>query len=181
MGRDAIPTTIGPYNTWVQAQADAAGSLVKTAGVVTWKAICSTASTNANANAVDTAPVYLVDPTDPIFMCLGGNMYTAQFPHDVNQTETGTTYGKKYVWTGSDGTGNVTGGGMGVSPLMFGDVRGPQWGSTHWLYKGEWQADLSTEYPLYALSEELTVIPEPGTLALLGLGGLGILIRRRRG
>jgi hypothetical protein len=33
---------------------------------------------------------------------------------------------------------------------------------------------------MFALSEKLTITPEPATLALLGLGGLGMLLNRKR-
>jgi hypothetical protein len=35
-------------------------------------------------------------------------------------------------------------------------------------------------FSMYGLSEPLTITPEPATLALLGLGGLGMLLNRKR-
>jgi len=46
-----------------------------------------------------------------------------------------------------------------------------------WIRRGT-TADTAT-YRLYAISDELTITPEPGSLALIGLGGL--LMLRRRG
>jgi len=79
---DAVSTDINVYNAWVQSQADAAGSIVKSAGAITWKAICSTSGMDAKDNTNISAPVYLVDPTAPILLAVdAADMWDGNIGH----------------------------------------------------------------------------------------------------
>ena len=73
-------------------------------------------------------------------------------------------------------------------PYPIGQVLGDEIG---WCYRGDagstdlgWikiAGDRTTSiHRLYGMSGVFTVVPEPATMALLGLGGLGMLMGRRR-
>jgi len=185
--RDASPTDINVYHAFVQAAADGASSLVKDYGF-TWHAIVSTGvyddvldfivTDNANANAPVSAPVYRLDLTQ---VATGyGDIWDGTIANPINIAETGAVRSVE-VWTGSDSSGN------GEYPLgahPYGVKTGQGDETNHWwinndefYYSLRYMADCRS---LYALSEELTITPEPATLALLGLGGLGMLLSRKR-
>ncbi|MDA1236798.1 MAG: PEP-CTERM sorting domain-containing protein [Acidobacteria bacterium] len=149
-------------------------------------------------NAVVSAAVYLPDGTK--IADDSADMWDATIQNTINIDEFGQTVGNgTQVWTGSRATfagqwgypaewpygagGNATTAGFHWNAL--GD-RGPggyyrvgQVGLTNsqWINVNESNASARA---FYALSEELTIIPEPSALALAGLGFLGLTFRRRR-
>ena len=64
--RDAVPTSIGIYNTFVQDQAALNSSLTGTDQGVQWFVIGSTFGKDARVNAEVSAPVYLLDGTTKV-------------------------------------------------------------------------------------------------------------------
>ncbi len=178
------------YNLHVNDAADGSG-LTGVPGV-TWYAIATT-STSADAKDLftDASPIYLLDGTTKVEDSYA-EMWTPPLDNRIFKDEDATTIPDPGPW-GGEGTIVWTGtseDGTGKGGLMLdgaGDARGggiyaedpsrPAWAGD-WIdghTKGQ-----DNEFRVYGISQELTVIPEPATLALMGLGGLATLIRRRR-
>lgn len=190
----ADSTDIATYNAFVQNAANN-GSVTELAGA-TWKALGSTATVDARDN---TSTNTSTDGTgEAIFLVDGSTVFATDYadlwdgsalPTRMNRTENGDTRQGNYpntpiwgswtaVWTGTnnDGTANADplGGDTG------GNVRHGLVNAEHnfWLVRSS-NSGAGNSLPLYALSDPLTVVPEPGSLALLAIGGL-MMARRRR-
>lgn len=180
--RTADSTDIEDYNSFVQTVAVNAGY-----GSVTWSVVGSTASVSAlNNTGTDpsvSAGVGIFNFNNIKIADNNSALWDGGIDNPVDYTEdnvllpdftnvaTGTTPGGI-----QPADGRVLGG-SGESPPKI------QFGRSHFS-DGRWtqsfNGDASGEYNFYALSEELTVIPEPSSVALLGLGGLALLRRRRK-
>jgi hypothetical protein len=169
--RDATSADIADYNAFVTAEAALNPDLPAT----TWHAVASTASVAAAGNAPQLAFVYntqgilVADFEDDLYNNQG-ILNPVLYDQHGNELE-------NLVWTGSDrhglpmlplGAGVNATAGFSFASGVLGIEGGP--GPT------------VTELPLYALSEVITVVPEPGTVTLMVLGLLPIafLGRRRR-
>jgi len=172
--RDATSPDIADYNTFVRDQAELTGAFTKGWGIE-WNAIASTATVNASDNAPATAPVYLLDSTlisDAARPLYGGTLWS---PFDTDQFRNSAS---SLAWTGSDSAGQSSPGiSLGDTDVTFGS---PNVVHEGWLAVGNRPS--STEYAFYALSEELTVVPEPSTLAMFSLFGMigGFIAWRKR-
>ena len=168
-GTPATDPYIGDYNAFVTAQAAQDPSLPQG---VTWRAIASTigdintglgqAQANENAPFTPSIPVYntagqlVADAAVPLY---GGSLIDP-----ITYDQYGTA-GINVAWTGSniDGTADHPLGGeqyygapdIGASTITTGQ----------WIHDGI--NPEATAFSLYALSSPITVVPEPGTLALL--------------
>jgi hypothetical protein len=90
-------------------------------------------------------------------------------PIKYNETGAQTFFGS--AWTGTNFAGtNSSGFSIAHSSVRYGN---PFDTDDDWVQDS---ADSATNsYPLYALSETLTVVPEPSTFALAGIGLLALL------
>ena len=178
--RNALSSDIADYNAFVQSAADAAGFGI-TEGV-TWYVLASTSAVDARDNAVVGAatPVYLLNGTTKVADGFA-DFWDGSLDNVLNLKEDGVTSygGGTRVFTGSDeiggakssfgewlGNGGNTAAGDPTSITRYMDASGTPSGSA--------------VLPFYALSQELTVAPEPGTMGLLGLASGALLLRRRR-
>ena len=109
-----------------------------------------------------------------------------------NVTETGGTY-NGIVATGQNDVGYYTGTvntnyRLGPTAPSTQTGAGHSDGTTNWFVGGEYlgtpagNIDDGAQAHFYAISEDLTVsgVPEPSSAALLGLGGLALIFRRRK-
>ncbi len=170
---------LATFDAIVQTEANTAG--IGTSIGVTWKVIGSSATVNANAHAVVTAPVFTVvgNALATGYADMWDGSIANALTHIDGTPLTSATSRWALSWTGSMGDGTA-------SDNPFGDTdRCVSMGNSN--MNGEWirrasnyNQDFSNGCAIYGLSEALTVVPEPATMSLLALGGLGVLLKRRR-
>ncbi len=175
--RDATSTDIADYNSFVNAQAALNPSLPTT----TWRAIGSTATVDANVNAPSGGlPVY---NTQGIEIVSGAtSLYSFNFitfdtllnpiAYDQFGIESDT-----WVFTGAkyDGTRHAD--------SYLGDVgvnAGYSMATTFgfWFDDDPFSYSSTDQLPFYALSDPITIVPEPGSIAMLGSGFLTVFLAR---
>ncbi|MDH3514446.1 MAG: VPLPA-CTERM sorting domain-containing protein [Gammaproteobacteria bacterium] len=174
----ATSTDIADYNNFVQTQAALNPSLTGTDMGVTYAAIGSTSTVNATANAVVTAPVYLLDGT---LVATGfSDFWDGAINVPINLDQFGNTLAPINMWTGTYNNGNTAvtydGGPLGTNAPGY----GASYSTTQWAYLGG--APAGAGRPMYALSSEFTVsaVPVPAAMWLFGSGLLGLVGVARR-
>lgn len=176
--RDATSADIADYDAHVQGAADAAGIGVGSAlGDISWKAIASTPTVDADDHIGVVAPVYRLDGTR--IADDESDLWSGSIQEEISITETGSPVAWE-VWTGTTslgfGTGKSSLGGSDASA-----TRGLTWQTNvYWVHFNIDEARESNNH-LYGISEALTVVPEPSTIVIWSLlGALGLLWRRSR-
>ena len=151
----------------------------------TWTAIGSTSSVDAIDNTSTTGAgtdigIYLLNDTQ--IATSYADLWDGTIATFFNVDEQGDSapYGNEQVWTGTDGDGTANvGNQLGTAEPRFGKTN--QDATANWwisrLDGSSWPA--TDTYHLFAMSGVLTV-PEPSSTALLGLGGLALMLRRKR-
>jgi len=176
--RDAYSADITDYDAHVQAAADAAGIGV-TEGV-SWYAIGSTSFVDARDHAAVSAPVHRLDGVkiaDGYADLWDGTILAPLFVTELGDSS------ESEVWTGTDRFG------VASNPLGAPVYNWVEWGRCltsdtdfRWLASGMKQPH--ELLPLYALSEQLVVVPEPSSsLLILTAASLVVVYgayRRRR-
>jgi hypothetical protein len=180
--RDATSSNIADYNAFVQSQAELAGALTQNWGV-SWSAIASTATVDARDNiAVDTSPIYLLpfQGSGDLVADNATDLWDGSIQAFIQTDQFGTIEGQDNIWTGTatDGTESLfltLPAGLGSSNPRTGSSGDAEAG---WVDFATEPAD--TSLALYAVSEELTVVPVPAAVWLFGSGLLGLVGVARR-
>lgn len=185
---DSYPASsdISTYNDMVQGLADASALNIGQDDGGYWRVIGSTADVDARdntwTNPDEDGPghaIFLLDGSTVVANDYA-DLWDGDVQHIINVTEKGETRTSwPYTGTYLDGT-SVEGKPSSFSVLGGGgDVhQGNGGNTTEWVWR-QWTGD-TADLPYYAMSEPQMVVPEPATLALVGLGGLGTLLARRR-
>ena len=193
--------TISDYNTFVNTEA--AGATYN--GVtVHWSAVVSTTTVNAKDNiGLTTSGVYLSNgnevatsaDTNAGGLWAGGSLINQPITDLSNNSYDGST-----VWTGTSGVGttfsSVNGGntynwglGNSQSPIIIGvtdygnnsgvGLLSSSGTGYNWISNQGNVALNSNSYQIYGISDVLTVVPEPSTFLISGLGILMIGLAQR--
>jgi hypothetical protein len=180
--QNAFSTSIGTYNTFVQSQAAQNSILTGTDQGVDWFVMGSTLNDNARDNAVVSAPVYLLDGATKVADGFD-DIWDGSVANPIDVDQFGFIVGSPdTLFTGSksDGTTHFDGGVQrylgSTSNVALGD---PTATNSNWI-SSAFTSVWSDERSFYALSEELTVVPEPMVGSLVASGLLVVFWRRRR-
>jgi hypothetical protein len=180
----ATDSNIGDYNSFVQADVPAAltSFLAGYGGPpASWNAIGSTASVNANSNAPSTGLVFNTDGQEVASPT--ASLYSGSLLSPIMYGPSAISEAGEGVWTGSTTAGLVvTARGLGASG-GFTEIGDSSESGGGWVANAF--ASTDTALPMYALSTEITAVPEPATFTLFGsalllLGGFRCQQRRRR-
>jgi hypothetical protein len=173
--RNANPTDVADYNSFVNSDA---GGATYNGSVVSWNAIASTSAVDARDNVGgygDNVAVYLVNGTKLANdMTTGsGGLWSGNLLTTAN-ISISSTVRNVAVWTGTQANGTKSGAVLGSSNPTAGSsgFTGGSWLSFIPFGQGATNA-------FYGVSQELTVIPAPGAIAVLGIAGLANRRRRR--
>lgn len=171
----SLSNQIATYNTFVNNEAERAGSFTADWNL-DWRAVGSTASVNANVNALVEAPVYLLDGTSVAdgFDDLWDGIIKA--PISLDQFRNGAT--------GRVVSGASFDGGPAPAAATLGDffVRTGEINQTIGWIAGLLEVDPNTALPMYAMSPRLTVtaVPEPRIFGCMMVISAICLYRVRR-
>ncbi len=194
--RDATSTDIADYNAFVTQEAQQSSSpFVRS---LTWTAIASTQAVAAfdNANLGAAVAVYNTNGQMVVPGTQASPLLTIVHSSPIIWDQDGTANNDPLLspWTGSTYAGEPTFPGypnyhfgLGTSTPIYGAAASLALGglnnySASWLEGGAGDAASSEMMPLYAISNVITVAPEPGTLVLVGgaLAGFGAFAAARR-
>ena len=189
---DSVAANMTSLNAWVSGLAVASGldaaTIAETgAGSPGWTVVGATSTvdvfTNTGLAATGGVPVYYADGVQ--FATDYANMWAlgAVDPFTTNEFGESTPSGTG-TW---NHTGLATSAGLPITAVgneldsaaisMGGKDAG--YGSWYGTGANTWAGGIDNG-SLIAISGVITAIPEPGSMSLLALGGLGILFRRRR-
>lgn len=180
--RNAVPTSIETYNTFVQDQAALNSSLTGTDQGVQWFVIGSTFGKDARENAMVSAPVYLLDGATKVADGFT-DIWDGEIDNPIDVDQYGASVSNPdpvFAGTQADGTKffpipqqRFLG---STSNVQLGD---PAATNFEWIFDPGTSSN-SDLRSFYALSELLTVVPEPTAASLIAFGMLAVLWRRRR-
>lgn len=180
--------TVATFNAYVNDAADT--SSITGIASLNWSAIVSTTVVDAKDNAVVSGPVHRVGDGVKV-VDDAADMWDGNLDNLINTDESGNAPANWQVWSGTNTDGTESNG-VDKTSTSYASSDG-NWNDPSFLSQGQAGADPhwidlagidtgdNRVNHVYALSEVITVTPEPGSLALMGLGGLLIVRRRRRG
>lgn len=175
--RDAGSSSISNYNTFVSGVASGVPELAALG--TTWRVIGSTATVDARDNTGTNpsstgVPIYRLDDTR--IANNNADLWDGTLLAPLGTQENGSVVAVA-VFTGTYSDGTAGGGYLcpGATGINYGYSSNID---SRWIHAGGviW----NTPRYFYALSGELTVVPEPTTVALLGLGALCLTRLKRR-
>jgi hypothetical protein len=172
---DAPSASIGNYDSVVTGEANGAGLLSYAGSPVTWQTLASTegGASTAVGRVTTSVPIYRLDGTQ--VATDNTDLWDGAIAAAINQTPSGATLDNgTVVWTGSNSDGTEAKG-------LGGDGGFTQFGliATDSAWMNSNTAATSESHHLYAFSSELTVVPEPTSAGMMGLGVAALAAGRR--
>jgi hypothetical protein len=168
-GTTATSANITDYDNFVNMQA---GGATYGGATISWQAIGSTSTVNAIDHIGQTNDaVYLADGTKVTTTTTSTGLWSGTLLHSINEDLSGQPPGSTSIWTGTAGSGTATANPLGSqsNPVTFG-ITGQT--TSLWVNTGT-SSQPSFSLPLYAISSDLTAVPEPSSWLTLGIG-LGV-------